>query len=104
MGSSLCDSVVKTNPTRIHEDVGSIPGLLGGFRIQSCRELWCGSQMWLGSRVAMAVAVVLASSCSSDLTPGRGTSIYHRCSPKKRKDVQMVSQWIKMILFFFCLF
>ena len=26
-------------PARIHEDVGSIPGLLGGLRIQHCGEL-----------------------------------------------------------------
>ena len=50
---------METNLTGIHEDAGSIPGLLSGLRIQHCHELWCRSQMWLGSRVA--VAVVLAS-------------------------------------------
>ena len=54
--------------------------LLSGLRIQSCHELWCGSQMRLGSRVAMAVAV--ASSYSSDLTLSLGTSIYCTCGPK----------------------
>jgi len=39
--------------------------------------------MWLRSIVAMAV--VQASSCSSDLTPSLGTSICHRCSHKKEK-------------------
>ena len=29
--------------------------LLGGLRIWHCRELWCGSWTWLGSRVAVAV-------------------------------------------------
>ena len=29
--------------------------LLSGLRIQHCHELWCGSQMWLGSRVAVAL-------------------------------------------------
>ena len=43
------------NPTRIYEDVGSILSLLG-LRIKCCRELWCRSQMWLGSGVAVAVA------------------------------------------------
>ena len=57
------------------------PALLSGLRIQHCRELWCRSQMQLGS--GTAVAVVLASSCSSDLTPRLGTSIFHECSPKK---------------------
>ena len=43
-----------TNLTSIHEDLGLITGL----RIQRCRELWCRSQMWLGSCVAVVVAVV----------------------------------------------
>ena len=47
-----------TNPTSIHEDVGSIPGplaLLSGLRTQRCCELWCGLQTWLRSGIAMAV-------------------------------------------------
>ena len=40
---------------------------LSGLRIQCCHQLWCGSQMQLGSGIAVAVA--LASSCSSHLTP-----------------------------------
>ena len=39
-----------TNPTSMHEDEGLIPGLVGGLRIQHCCELWCRSQMQLGSR------------------------------------------------------
>ena len=35
--------------------------------------------MWLRSDVAGAVAQ--ASSCSSNLTPGLGTSLCHRCGP-----------------------
>ena len=46
---------VATNLTRIREEVGSIPGLAQGLRIQSCREPGCGSPMRLGSRVAEAV-------------------------------------------------
>ena len=40
--------------------------------------------MWLGSdiAVAVAVAVVKASGYSSDYTPSLGTSICYRCSPK----------------------
>ena len=37
------------NLTSIHEDVGLIPGLA------QCRELWCRSQMRLGSGVATVV-------------------------------------------------
>ena len=42
--------------------------------------------MWLGSGVAAAVAVVQAGSCSSDATPGLGTSLGHRCGPKKQRN------------------
>ena len=37
-----------------------VPSLasLRGLRIWRCRELWCRSQTWLGSHVAIAVAVV----------------------------------------------
>ena len=42
------------NPTRNHEVGGSIPGLAQWVECRCC-ELWCGSQMWLGSRVAVAL-------------------------------------------------
>ena len=71
------------NPTSIHEVVGSIPGL-GGLRIRRCCELWCRLQSRLGSR--FAVAVVLASSCSSDPTLSLGTSTCCGCHPQKTKD------------------
>ena len=44
------------NLTSIHEDTGSVSGLVG-LRIWHCRELWCKLQLWLRSRVAMAVAL-----------------------------------------------
>ena len=40
--------------------------------------------MWLGSCVA--VIVVTAGSCSSDLTPSLETSTCHGCGPKKKKQ------------------
>ena len=40
--------------------------------------------MWLRSHIAMAVAVVSASSYSSDLTPSLGTSRCHVCGPKRQ--------------------
>ena len=71
------------NLTGIHKHVGSIPGLLSVLRIWRCRELWCRSQMWLRSCIAVAVAV--AGSCSLDLTPSLGTSICCRWNPKKQR-------------------
>ena len=44
-----------TNPTGIHEDSGMILASLSGLKICHCCELWCRSQMWLGSHVAVAV-------------------------------------------------
>ena len=55
---------------------------LSGSRIRCCCELCCGLQVRLGSGVAVAVA----SNCSSDSPPGPGTSLCHRCGPKKRKQ------------------
>ena len=83
LGSSSCGSAIM-NPTSIHK--GAVPSLalLSGLRIQCCRELQHRSQMWLGS--CIAVAVTVASSCSSGWTPSLGTSICHRCSSKKRKE------------------
>ena len=43
------------NPTSIHEDADSIPGLTRGLRILRYRELQCRSQTWLRSGIAMAV-------------------------------------------------
>ena len=53
--------------------------LLSGLRIQHCRDLWCRSQTWLRS----GVAVVQASNYSSVLTPSLGSSICLGCGPKK---------------------
>ena len=62
--------------------VWSLASLIG-LGIQWCHKLWCGLQMRLGSCIVMAV--VSASGYSSDLTPTLGTSICHRCGPKKEK-------------------
>ena len=51
---------------------------LSGLRISCYHELYCRSQMWL------ILAVAVASSYSSNLTPSLGTSICCRCSPKKK--------------------
>ena len=55
--------------------------LLSGLRIWCCCELQHRLQMRLRSSVA--VAVVEASSCSSNLNPSLGTSTYRGCATEK---------------------
>ena len=49
---------------------------LSGVRVWRCRELWCRSQMRLGSHMDVG------SSYSSNSTPSLGTSICHRWGPR----------------------
>ena len=93
---SFCHESVVTNPTSIHEDAGSIPGLLNGLRIWCYYELWCRSQTWLGSHVA--VAVVQACSYSSNLTLSLGISICCKGSSKMTKIKNKVSLWLLKVL------
>ena len=44
------------NPTSVHEDGGSIPGLLSGLRLQHGHKPWSRLQMGLGSGVALSMA------------------------------------------------
>jgi len=74
--------------------------LLSGLRIQRCGELWCRSQTWLGS--CIAVALTQASGYRSNWTPGLGTSIYHGSGPrkgkkkkKKKKEIKNPRRWGK---------
>ena len=71
----------ETNRPRNHEVAGLIPGLAPWVRDPAL--LWCRSQMWLRSWVAVAVGK--AGSCSCHQTPGLGTSICHGSGPKKQK-------------------
>ena len=56
---------------------------LSGLRIRRCHELWCRSQTWL--RSSIAVAVVQAGRCNSNSVPCLGTSICCRYGSKKKK-------------------
>ena len=59
-----------------------------GLRIWHCPELWCRSQMQLGS----CVAVVQASSCNSNLTSSLGTPICLGVALKKQTNKQKKKQ------------
>ena len=71
------------NTIRIYEDTFQSLASLYGLRIQRCHGLWQRLQMWL--RPYIAVAVVQASSCSSDSTPDLGTSLGAALKRKKKK-------------------
>ena len=78
--SSHCGTVETIRLISMRIQVQSL-ALLSGLGIQHCHKLWYGLQAQLGSHVAAAVA----GSCSSYSTPNLGTSMCHKCSPKKKK-------------------
>ena len=77
------------------EDVGLVSGLT--VRIQHCCKLWCRSQIWLRSHVA--VAVVQAGSCSSssvlawELPHATGAAL-------KRKQANKKTDFSKLAVYF----
>ena len=75
------------NLTRNHEVVVLIPGLLSGLGIRRCCDLWCRSQTWLGSVIAVAVA----GSCNSywilawEHPYGMGVALKSKKKKKKKR-------------------
>ena len=69
------------------EDVGWSLALLSVLRIWRCHRLWCRSQMWLRSDVA--VALVQAGSCSSNSSPYAVVVAIRRKKRKKEKKKQL---------------
>ena len=65
--------------------------LLNRLRIWYYCKLWCRSQTWLRSDIAVAVAQ--AGSCSSDSTPSLGTSICLTCGPIKKRKEPFLGNW-----------
>ena len=67
----------------LHEDAGSIPDFCNWVRIGHYYKLQCRSLMRLRSGVA--VVVVWASACHFDSAPSPRTSIWPKCSHKKKR-------------------
>ena len=53
-GNSCCGSAVR-NLTTMHENTGLNPGLAQWAKTLALLWLWCRSQTWLGSHIAVAV-------------------------------------------------
>ena len=62
-------------PTRIHDDVGSIPASLSGLQIQHCRKLWC-----------RPLAVTLIQPLAQELPYAMGMTQKDQKKKKKRKE------------------
>ena len=78
----------------VRENADLITGL-AQLSFWYCHKLQCGSQMWLG--LGVAVAVVWAGNCSSDLTSSPGTSICCWCRPKKKKKTRWNNIWLLLM-------
>ena len=89
---------------RVHEDVGSVPGLTQWVRIWHCYKLQCRSQMWCCHCCGSGCC------CGTGLIPDMGTFTCHDCSQKKSCEVyfrklypSLLSHFPKVLDIFFTL-
>ena len=77
------------NLTMNHEVAGLIPGSLGGLMIQCCHELWCRSQTWFGSGIAVAPIRSLAW----EPPDAASAALKSKKKKKKRKKKSYLILW-----------
>ena len=68
---------------------------LSGLRIRRCQDLWCRSQMWLGSDVAVAAAVAPVRPLAWE--PPYATGVALKKTKKKKKDLVRVTDHLSYL-------
>ena len=91
-GSSPCSSV----ETNLHEDVHLVPGLAQWGGDGHCHELWCRSQMRLGSHVVVAVyrlaAIALIRTLAQELSYATGMALLKQTNKQTKKHTAQHAQ------------
>ena len=97
--SSHCGSTVM-NPTSTHEDRVSSLASLSGLRIRHCHKLWCGSQTWLLSCIAVhwPAAAALIQSLAWESLHAMGVAA-KKNDKRKKKNCQTEGVGLGLIHF-----